>query len=162
MAHLAQLNLARLKEPKPSPVTREFFDAIAPINALAEVQPGFLWRLVGDVRDHTDIEAFLDPHLVVNISLWKDLDSLSHFVYRTGHVQYIKRRKEWFDSFDGAYNVLWWVKEGDIPTLAEAKAKLDQLKQGGPTPEAFNLKVLYSAEGHRVPDHLSRRGIESP
>lgn len=140
---LAQLNLARLKAPKGDPLTEEFFQAIPPLNALAEAQPGFVWRLIGDVKDHTDIPYFLDPTLVVNISVWEDMESFRHFVYKSGHVQYIKRKKEWFKPFDGPFAVLWWVKEGQPPTLAEAKEKLELLTKRGPTPEAFDLHNLF-------------------
>ena len=143
--HLAQLNLARLKAPKGDPLTEEFFTAIPAINTLAEAQPGFVWRLVGEVKEHTDIPFFLDPHLVVNISLWKDLESFRHFVYKSGHVQYIKRKKEWFQPFDGPFAVLWWVEAGEIPTLAQAKEKLELLKQDGPTQQAFDLHNLFQA-----------------
>lgn len=143
--HLAQLNLARLKAPKGDPLTEEFFNAIPAINTLAEAQPGFVWRLVGEVKDHTDVPFFLDPHLVVNISLWKDVESFRHFVYKSGHVQYIKRKKEWFQPFDGPFAVLWWVEAGEIPTLAQAKEKLELLKQDGPTQQAFDLHNLFQA-----------------
>lgn len=139
MAQLAQLNLARLKAPKGDPLTDEFFKSIPPINMLAEASPGFVWRLIGDVKDHTDIEYFLDPLMVVNISVWEDLDSFRHFVYKTGHVQYIKRKKEWMEKFDGPYAVMWWVPDGHEPSLAEAREKLELLRQQGPTAEAFDL-----------------------
>ena len=138
MAQLAQLNLARLKAPKGDPLTDEFFKSIAPINALAEASPGFVWRLIGDVKDHTDIEYFLDPLMVVNISVWADLESFRHFVYKSGHVQYIKRKKEWMGKIEGAYAVMWWVPDGHEPTLTEAKEKIDLLRRDGPTPLAFD------------------------
>lgn len=145
MPQLAQLNLAKLKAPKGDPITEEFFQAIGPINALAEVQPGFVWRLVGDVKEHTDIPFFLDPMLVVNISVWQDLETFRHFVYKTGHVQYIKRKKEWMETFGGAYTVLWWVPDGHVPTLKEALEKFEKLKSEGPTADAFDLATTFSA-----------------
>ena len=143
MPQLAQINLAKLKAPKGDPLTEEFFQAIPPINALAEVHPGFVWRLIGEVKEHTDIDFFLDPLLVVNISVWADLESLQHFVYKSGHVQYIKRKREWMEPFDGPYTVMWWVPDGHVPTLEEAKAKFDLLKELGPTAEAFDLKTVF-------------------
>ena len=143
MAQLAQLNLARLKAPKGDPRTDEFFNSIPPINMLAEASPGFVWRLIGDVKDHTDIEYFLDPLMVVNISVWEDLESFRHFVYKSGHVQYIKRKKEWMDKFDGPYAVMWWVPEANTPSLAEAKDRLEMLRRDGPTVEAFDLQNVF-------------------
>lgn len=143
MHHIAQLNLARLKAPKGDSLTEEFFTAIAPINALAEAQPGFVWRLVGEVKDHTDIEYFLDPYLVVNMSVWESLQSFRHFVYRSGHVQYIRRKAEWFESFDGPHTVLWWVKAGHVPDLGEALEKLELLRKNGPGADAFDLRRAF-------------------
>lgn len=143
MAQLAQLNLARLKAPKGDPSTEEFFRSISPINALAEASPGFVWRLVGEVKNHTDIPFFVDPLMVVNISVWQDLESFRHFVYKSGHVQYIKRKKEWMGKLEGPYAVLWWVPDGHVPTLTEAKEKYDTLCQMGPTPEAFDLHTTF-------------------
>lgn len=143
MAQLAQLNLAKLKAPKGDPSTDEFFRSIPPINALAESSPGFVWRLIGDVKDHTDIPFFVDPLMVVNISVWKDVESFRHFVYKSGHVQYIKRKKEWMESFGGPYNVMWWVPDGHEPSLAEAKEKYDAICENGPTSEAFDLQNIF-------------------
>ena len=146
MAQLAQLNLARLKAPKGDPLTQEFFNSIPPVNALAEAYPGFVWRLIGEVKDHTELDFFLDPLLVVNISVWEDLESFRHFVYKSGHVQYVKRKKEWMEPFGGPFAVLWWVPDGHTPTLEEAKEKYDRLLRDGPTPAAFDLHNAYPAE----------------
>lgn len=143
MPHIAQLNLAKLKALKGDPLTGEFFTSIPAINTLAEAYPGFVWRLAGDVKDHTDIEYFLDPKLVVNLSVWKSLQAFNHFVYQSGHVQYIKRKKEWFEKFDGPHTVMWWVEEGHRPDLAEALEKLNHLREHGPTAEAFNLRRAF-------------------
>ncbi|MCA9780424.1 MAG: DUF3291 domain-containing protein, partial [Candidatus Eremiobacteraeota bacterium] len=104
------------------------------------------WRLIGDVKDHTDIPFFVDPLMVVNISVWEDVESFRHFVYKSGHVQYIKRKKEWMESFGGPYNVMWWVPDGHEPSLAEAKEKYDAICKNGPTPEAFDLQNIFLSD----------------
>jgi len=43
--HLAQCNIVKLKAPLDSPVVAGFVAALDPINALADVAPGFVWRL---------------------------------------------------------------------------------------------------------------------
>jgi hypothetical protein len=43
------------------------------------------------------------------------------------------------------YLVLWWVPAGHIPTLTEAKERLDALRRDGPTPYAFNFKERFEA-----------------
>lgn len=42
---LAQVNIARLKAPLTDPQLKDFLDALAPVNALADAAPGFVWRL---------------------------------------------------------------------------------------------------------------------
>jgi hypothetical protein len=41
--------------------------------------------------------------------------------------------------------VLWWIPAGHIPTVEEAKAKLDYLERCGPTPLAFTFKQRFTA-----------------
>jgi hypothetical protein len=49
------------------------------------------------------------------------------------------------------YMVLWWVPEGEIPTVEEAKERLEHLRDHGPTPFAFTFKERFPAAGE-VPD----------
>jgi hypothetical protein len=39
--------------------------------------------------------------------------------------------------------VLWWVPAGHEPTVEEAEARLDHLREHGPTPEAFTFKQRF-------------------
>ena len=48
--HLAQLNVARLRAPMDDPLIDDFRNNLAPINALAEASPGYVWRLQDDTR----------------------------------------------------------------------------------------------------------------
>ena len=38
--------------------------------ALADAAPGFVWRLQDDSGNATAIQAFADPHLLINMSVW--------------------------------------------------------------------------------------------
>ena len=51
----------------------------------------------------------------------------------------MRRRAEWFDKID-FHLVLWWVQEGHIPTLEEAKEKLELLSKDGPTEKSFTFR----------------------
>ena len=142
--HLAQLNLAQLKYELDTPEMQDFVDNIEQINLLAEQSPGFVWRLKTDAGDATAIDYF-GRNMLVNMSLWTDLDSLQAFVYRSSHSQFIGRRKEWFERMQQAFMVLWWVPQGHIPTLEEAKGRLDRLQSQGPTAAAFTFKQPFPA-----------------
>ena len=59
------------------------------------------------------------------MSVWRDAESLEHFVWNTVHKQFYRKRDEWFSLMDKQHFVMWWVDEGHVPTLEEAKARLE-------------------------------------
>src|SRR3546814_8861349 len=92
---LAQINIARFRLPPEHVANRDFMDALDHVNAVAEASDGFIWRLTGDGNDATDVPVTDDPHLIANMSVWRDLDALAAFVYRRpDHLAVMKRRKE--------------------------------------------------------------------
>ena len=144
--HLAQINIARFKWPKDDPANADFMDALDPVNAAAEAAPGFVWRLTGEGNDAVDIDAVPgDPNLVVNMSVWTDVDSLGAYVYRDEqHLIIMRRRKEWMEHID-VYQALWWVPVGHEPSVAEGLAAVDHLAAHGPTAEAFTFRQPFDA-----------------
>jgi hypothetical protein len=139
--HLAQLNIARPRAPLDSPQLASFTSRLAEINALADAAPGFVWRLVdGEGGDATSLRPY-GPDVLVNMSVWESVESLYDFAYRTAHLDVLRRRREYFDH-DGldAYAVLWWVPSGTVPTLTQARRRLDLLAAEGPTPQAFTFR----------------------
>jgi hypothetical protein len=141
---LAELNVAELKAPLDSPILKDFVDNLDRINALAESSPGFVWRLKGDGNDATSLRPLGDD-MIINLSVWRDAQSLSDYVYKTVHVEIMKRRREWFTRMGKMHMAMWWVPEGHEPTVAEAVARLERLRQQGPSPEAFTFGEAYSA-----------------
>jgi hypothetical protein len=141
---LAQLNVAVMKEPLDSPPMADFVAALERINAVAEAAPGFVWRLQTAEGDATALRPMGD-NILVNMSVWRDVASLNHYVYKSAHVEVMRRRKEWFDRMSAAHVVLWWVPRGHQPAIAEAIARLEHLRQHGPTPEAFNFRRAFGA-----------------
>ena len=141
---LAQLNIATMKEPLESPGMADFVANLDRINALAESSPGFVWRLKGDGADATTLRP-LGPDVIVNMSVWADVAALNHYVFKSAHIEIMRRRKEWFARMHEAYAVLWWVRKGHRPTVAEAIAKLDLLRANGPTEEAFTFKKAFAS-----------------
>lgn len=128
--------MARLIEPLDSPASAEFVRALEPINRLAEVSPGFVWRLQDDdggPSSFMTIPEIDDAQMLVNYSIWEDLDSLTHFVYRSGHGAYFRRRREWFEPSAEAQTVCWWVPAGEVPPTSEGLARLMHLRAHGPS-----------------------------
>lgn len=140
---LAQLNVAMMKDPLTSPGMAEFVANLDRINALADHAPGFLWRDTTESGDAT-VARLIGENVLVNISTWRDVDSLSEFVYKSAHVEIMRRRKEWFDRAREAAVVLWWVPAGHRPTVAEAAEKLALLRAFGPTPAAFTFQRTFN------------------
>lgn len=144
--HIAQFNAAPLIAPIDDPRTKEFADAIDAINALAEASPGFVWRMQTEDGDATGIRIDDNPQMLVNMSVWEDIDALYKYAYKSDHASFFKRRREWFNRWDRPSPVLWWIPEGYIPTLDDALERLSHLEAEGPTPYAFNFKTRFTAE----------------
>ncbi len=128
------------------PTMAGFVARLDEINALADRSPGFVWRLQTEAGDATAIRAFPDPLLLVNLSVWESVEALREFTYRSAHAGVMRRRAEWFERMDEPHLVLWWVPAGDLPTLDEAKARLDRLRSEGPSPEAFTFRSRVAAD----------------
>lgn len=149
--HLAQINVGVLKAPLDDPSMAGFTARIDPINALADGAPGFVWRLVEEGKeDATGLRPF-GGALLINYSVWRDVESLWNFTYRSEHLELLRGRREWFEHLREAYLVLWWIPSGTIPTVEEAGRRLDLLRAEGPTPEAFTLRSPFPPPTDRVP-----------
>lgn len=139
---LAQLNIAVMKEALESPSMADFVGNLDRINALAESSPGFIWRLQTAEGDATAFRP-MGENILVNMSVWKDAESLKRYVYESAHVEIMRRRKEWFERMQDAYVVLWWVPRGHRPTATEAIEKLEVLRSNGPSKEAFTPRMTF-------------------
>jgi hypothetical protein len=146
--HLAQINIGRLVAPQGDPRVAGFFEALDRINALAEASPGFVWRLKDEGGNNaTSIQYSPDPLLILNMSVWTDAEALFDFVYRSAHTPVMAGRREYFERFEGAYQALWWVPAGTIPTVNDALSRLWLIDRFGPSPDAFTFKTRYPQPG---------------
>jgi hypothetical protein len=142
---LAQLNIGIIRGSMDSPVMAEFAANLERVNALADAAPGFVWRLQTEAGDATAIRPFDDENMLVNMSVWRDAEGLRQFVYHSGHMQIMRRRREWFERMSDSYLVLWWVPRGHRPDVAEAIGRLEALRRKGPHPQAFTFGQLFPA-----------------
>ncbi|NBM17775.1 DUF3291 domain-containing protein [Streptomyces sp. GC420] len=140
---LAQVNIARLKAPLDSPQLKDFVEGLDPVNAAADTSDGFVWRLQNDSGNATDIPFFGDEWLIVNMSVWRDTNALTAFMYQGLHRELMARRREWFERLSEAFTTLWWVPAGVRPTVADAEERLLHLRANGPTPHAFTLRTSF-------------------
>ena len=143
---LAQLNIGVIKGTMDSPVMADFAASLDRINALADLSPGFVWRLqTGGRGDATTIRPFDNDNILVNMSVWRDLESLHKYVYSSAHVDVMRRRREWFERMPEAFLVLWWVPKGHRPSVGEAIGKLEALRANGPSHDAFTFRQPFPA-----------------
>jgi hypothetical protein len=144
---LAQLNIGTPRASMDSEELAGFVALLAPINALADDSPGFVWRLQTEDGDATAIRAFDDDRLIVNMSVWTSLETLGDFVYRSAHVDVMRRRREWFHAMTELFMTLWWIPGGTVPTIPEAEQRLHHLRDHGPSPWAFTFREPFPPPG---------------
>ena len=138
--HLAQINIAQMKDTMESDIMSDFVANLDEVNELAEASEGFIWRLKGDDNNAMAIRVFEDDFLIINMSVWKDVDSLHKFVYSGKHLEIYRRKKEWFHKMNNMHMAMWYISENHIPTPVEAKVKLAYINEYGETSQAFTFK----------------------
>lgn len=146
--HIAQVNVALAKAEMDSELMQGFVARLDEINALADRAEGFVWRLQEDGGSATSIRVFDDPLLLVNMSVWQSLDALKQYVYKSLHVELIRDREGWFNKVQEAHQALWWVAAGHIPSVQEAKQKLEHIRKHGPSQDAFTFSKPHPAPSH--------------
>ena len=141
--HLAQVNIARLRAPLDDPLLAGFVARLDDVNALADAAPGFVWRLQTDAGNATVLRPYDDDRILYNLSVWQNPECLREFVYRGAHVEVMRQRKSWFERYDGPYYALWWVPAGHVPSVDEAKDRLEHLRAHGESAQAFSFAKPY-------------------
>lgn len=155
-AHLAQLNVSTLRHPLDDPRMAPFVEMLDPVNAAADGAPGFVWRLAEEgAADATGLRP-AGENVIVNLSVWETQEALWDFAYRSGHLEVMRRRREWFARHVEAHMVLWWVPAGHVPTAGEALERLADLREHGPSPRAFTFAFAsaYTAAEAEAAEHV--------
>jgi len=142
--HIAQLNIAKAKTSLQDPLMHEFMINLEPVNAIAEASPGFVWRLQDESGDATSIQVFDDPNLIVNMSVWESIEALKDFMFKTHHVDFLKRKSEWFSKMHEPSHVLWWISVGSFPTIEDGINKLMYLRHKGSSSFAFDFRNIFN------------------
>lgn len=142
--HLAQINVALARDALDTPIMAGFTSRLAEINQLAESSPGFIWRLEEN-GDATSIQISDDPRLLVNMSVWENLDLLRQFAYQSRHVELLRARAQWFEALGAMHQALWWIPAGHVPTVAEGLARLQHIRDHGPSATAFTFGKPFPA-----------------
>ena len=141
--NLTQVNIAIAKYSYADPEFAGFVDNLDRIYELAEHADGFVWRYVSEDEDAEAKRIFSNDALIFNMSMWKSLQDLRNFIYESDHVQILRKRAAWFVPQDRPTMTLWWQPDGKLPTVAEAKRRLECLAQTGSTVDAFTFRDEY-------------------
>jgi len=86
---------------------------------------------------------------MVNLSVWESFETLRGFVYSTRHLEVMRHRRAWFSRMADPYLALWWVPAGTIPTVAEARRRLELLASRGPGSDAFTFRSPFPRSARR-------------
>ena len=143
--HLAEVNIAKRLAPMDDPIMQDFVNNVDKMNAIADAAEGFIWRMKDEDKE-LGAKIFQDDELLINMSVWKDLESLFNYTYKSRHIEVFKRKKEWFSKMKMMHMAFWYVPEGYEPTFQDAKDRLDYLNMYGDTPYAFSFKSKFSTE----------------
>jgi hypothetical protein len=155
--HLAQVNIGRAVAPMDSPEMAGFVSQLKPINALADSSPGFVWRLQTEAGDATAIQPYDDPRININMSVWESVETLKDFVYKSGHIVPLRDRLKWFEKPSEAHLAMWWIPAGHIPSIAEARDRLQFRRTWGDTAVAFSFGSPYPAPHEPAADPVEPR-----
>jgi hypothetical protein len=137
--HIAQFNISKERYPLTHAEMRDFVEQLAIVNAMADGWDGFVWRLHDESGNATGIRTFEDPRIIFNLSVWESIETLRCFTFRSGHAEMLRKRRRWFLPLDLPSYVLWWVEEGSLPSLEEAKSRLRYLQERGPSKRGFTF-----------------------
>ena len=148
--HLAQVNVGRLSAPLDSEQIRPFMELLAPSTPSPTPRPASSGACRRDAGDATGVRIDPDPQLAINLSVWESREALWDYVYRSPHLEVLRRRREWFDRHAQMHMALWWIEAGTLPTVDEALARVDHVRAHGPTPHAFTFKQAYEPDGTPV------------
>jgi hypothetical protein len=127
-----------------------FVDQLDEINARADQAPGFVWRLQDESGNATNFQAFDDPRMLINISVWETVEALFDFVYKSAHSEVMRQRSAWFEKMNAPHMALWWTPADERPSILDGTTRILQLQQFGPTGSAFTFKDRFAAPAARM------------
>ncbi len=119
----------------------EFVSQQKALYSVSESSSGFIWRLTDPADGSGSVRPFEDNQILVGLSVWKDMPSLESFVHGPAHADFFRRQRAWFESHTSSGYVLWWVRAGQVPTIAEGEERLAHLRMHGPSAHAFEFNI---------------------
>ena len=88
--HLAQLNIGRIRYEIDDPRMADFTNNLELVNGVAERSAGFIWRYTDDSGSATNTRPYADPRIIINFSVWQNVEALERFVWQTVHERFYR------------------------------------------------------------------------
>ena len=154
MYQIVQANYAQWKPEISESAVNEFISQISGVHEQAELSKGYIWRYVDDPDPKYIDRLFGMNGLVFNMSVWESVEDLKAFTFKNLHNEVMRERAKWFAHLPFTTSIMWWVKQGHIPTAEEAQKKFEQIEAEGPSYEVFTFAKLFypgGSEGTNIP-----------
>jgi hypothetical protein len=146
---LAELNLGVLKYDWDDPRVQGFLDGLDLVTGVAQPRAGFVWMMPEEDMDtaQNDPTGAMGgtPLSASTLRVWERVAVLEHFVRNAVHKQFYDPKGEWYNAGVDQRFAMWWVPQGHQPTLEEALARLEHLRDNGDSEHAFGWSYLKQA-----------------
>ena len=134
---IIQMNYGLMKFDADDPRMSAFNDNLAALYRLAEVHPGFIWRMPDDEVAHQIGELGHSARMSATVSMWDSVDALKDYTFNSLHGQFVTGADAWFEKIETPQLVIWDVVKTERPNFREAFDRLDHLIAHGPTSHAY-------------------------
>lgn len=149
MAMVSIYTVGRLNHPNDHPASREFYRVGNDVFRQA-IKSGQL------IEDFSPIGVKIPEEIkkgegepVITLTVWNSLQSLFKFTYSGNHMQALRDRNKWMESYQDKHQpyVVWWTENLNDVSWEEAFKRYDYYIQNGPSPFAFNFKKAFDEKG---------------
>lgn len=151
--HLALYTFGQFTEPSEHPQNDGFHEQVDEVLAAIEASFGFIARsgYASDPGPESwGVETYPrfwrdngDGWSPATLSLWRNVASAHAATYRGTHAKALRQGRQWFRKGDWPPLVAWWTPLQHQPTWVEGVAKLEELADNGPSPQAFHFKTPF-------------------
>jgi hypothetical protein len=88
---------------------------------------------------------------LATLSAWIDPQSATGYSFQGAHGGALKYRSEWFrQEHTWPTSLMWWTNDIESINWEVANAKIAQLDEHGPSPDAFSFKSMYTNSGEKI------------
>ncbi len=156
-----------LEHPNDHPASQAFWAAVPDVQVGRENADGLLrgatipFNIDGTpFRETTEFGVPVTPHFhdasqertaLATLSAWIDPESAAGYSFHGAHGGALKYRSEWFrQEHSWPSSVMWWTDDIESINWEVANAKIAQLDEHGPSPDAFSFKSMYTNSGEKI------------